>query len=83
VNEKIIKTLGNPIRLNLISCLSKKSKTVTQMIESCGLSQSAVSQHLTKLRSAGLVKDTKKGREVYYSLTSKKLANIAKLIINL
>jgi DNA-binding transcriptional ArsR family regulator len=79
----VIKALCNPIRLKLIRCISKREKTVGELISNCGLSQSAVSQHLIKLKKAGFVKDSKEGREVKYSLTNKDLSKISNLLLNL
>lgn len=64
---------GSTTRLKILACLKEKSKTVSELIKTCGLSQSAVSQHLTKLRELKLVSCKKKGRESYYQLTQKSL----------
>ncbi len=73
----ILSALSNPTRLQLIQCLSHKPKSVSEMITICGLSQSAVSQHLAKLRRAGLVKTEKKGKTVYYHLAYPQLADLS------
>jgi len=83
VNENIIKALCNETRLKIILCLSQKSKTVTEIISNCELSQSAVSQHLVKLKKAGLVSDQKIGREVFYSINNQDLPKISNLLLNL
>lgn len=80
---EIIKALGNPVRLKLIKCISSKEKTVSELITNCGLSQSAVSQHLSKLKKANVVKTKKAGREIKYSLSNKKLIKISSLLLNL
>jgi ArsR family transcriptional regulator, virulence genes transcriptional regulator len=82
MKHNVISVLCNPVRLKLICCLSKKSKNVQELVSTCGLSQSAISQHLTKLKEAGLVKDKKEGLFIYYSLTYPKSAKIAQLITN-
>lgn len=69
MDSKILSAFSNIIRLKLILCLSKGDKNVSQLIKKCGLSPSAVSQHLEKLRTAGLVTTRKEGKEVHYSLT--------------
>ena len=79
----IYSAFGNKIRTKLILCLAKKPKNVTELIATCGLSQSAVSQHLNKLRQSGLVKAKKEGKEVWYSLKYKKAAEISSLLISL
>lgn len=83
MNENIIKALCNETRLKIILCLSQKSKTVTEIISNCELSQSAVSQHLVKLKKAGLVSDQKIGREVFYSIKNQDLPKISNLLLNL
>lgn len=73
----VIDAFGNTVRLKLICCLSKKRKTVQELISKCGLAQSAISQHLSKLKQAGLVKDEKEGKYVYYSLIYPQAAQLA------
>ena len=77
-----ISALSNPVRIKLLCCLSNSTKNVAELMENCGLSQSAVSQHLIKLKKAGLVSDKKQGKFVYYSLTDRKTAQVANMLIN-
>ena len=79
----IYSAFGNQIRTKLMLCLAAKPKNVTDLISNCGLSQSAVSQHLAKLKLSGLVETKKQGKEVYYSLKYKKAVRIVKLLISL
>lgn len=72
---------GSTARLKLLSCLKEKSKTVSQLIKTCGLSQSAVSQHLAKLKTFDLVSCQKKGREIYYQLTKKSLGELSQKLL--
>lgn len=80
MQNKIIAAIANPIRLKIICCLEKKSKNVEELISTCNLAQSAVSQHLKKLKTAGIIKNEKKGKYVYYSLVYSKAATVAKEI---
>jgi len=77
MERKIIYAFSNPVRLKLLCCLNKKSSNVNELIDSCGLAQSAVSQHLTKLKSAGLVKSKRRGKFIYYSLVNEKTGKLA------
>lgn len=79
--EKLANIFGNLTRLKILSCLINKPKNVSQLIKTCHLSQSAVSQHLEKLRAVKLVKTEKKGREIYYQLTKKQAGKIAKQLL--
>jgi DNA-binding transcriptional ArsR family regulator len=82
MEELVINTLANPVRLKLLCCLYQSSKNVEELIENCSLAQSAVSQHLIKLRKAGLVKTKRKGRHIYYSLTSNNTGKLANDLYN-
>ncbi len=66
----MLKQLANPKRL-LISCqLLNGERSVGELADYIGLSQSALSQHLAKMREAGLVDTEKRGHMVYYRLCS-------------
>jgi DNA-binding transcriptional ArsR family regulator len=77
MESKIIYAFSNPVRLKLLCCLDKKSSNVNELITSCGIAQSAVSQHLTKLKRAGLVKSKRRGKFIYYSLINQKTGKLA------
>lgn len=77
MENKTISSFANTTRLKLLICLGRGNRNVTQLISNCGLSQSAVSQHLEKLRKAKLVSTKRDGKEIIYKLTSKKSARIA------
>jgi ArsR family transcriptional regulator len=83
MTDDVYSAFGNGIRTRLILCLARKSKNVTEMIRTCGLSQSAVSQHLVKLKKSGIVEATKSGKEVWYKLKFKKAADISRLLVSL
>lgn len=82
MEEKIINAFSNPVRLKLLCCLAGGSKNVQELIGNCGLAQSAVSQHLTKLKNAGLVKTRRNGKFIYYSLLTRRVGNMAEVLSN-
>lgn len=79
--KTLVNVFGNLTRLKILSCLINKPKNVSELIKTCNLSQSAVSQHLEKLRKVKLLKTEKKGREIYYQLTKKQAGKIAKQLL--
>ena len=79
----VYSALGNEIRVKLLLCLSKRAKNVTEMIATCGLAQSAVSQHLAKLKKARLVVTKKRGKLMQYSLKDRKIAAVCRLMQHL
>ena len=60
--------LADPTRVRIISALMEDELCVYDLAELVGMSQSAVSHQLRILRSLGLVKFRKEGRNVNYSL---------------
>lgn len=79
--QKTLEALSNTTRLKLLICLSESEKNVTQLIDKCDLSQSAVSQHLKKLKDAGLIESKKSGREQNYKVRNKSTIKIAKELL--
>ncbi|MBY0406484.1 MAG: metalloregulator ArsR/SmtB family transcription factor [Rickettsiales bacterium] len=68
--EALLKQLANANRLMVLCHLVSGEKTAGQMADSIGLSHSALSQHLSRLREAGLVESDKRGLCVYYRICS-------------
>jgi DNA-binding transcriptional ArsR family regulator len=63
----VFKTLGDPTRRALFERLSREGElTVHALTVPSGVSQPAVSKHLSSLKLAGLVRDRRDGRETYY-----------------
>src|SRR6185437_2803237 len=63
--------LGNEKRLIIVSrLLSRGEMSVGAIADHVGLSQSALSQHLAKLRGAGLVETRRDKQTIYYSCNS-------------
>jgi len=63
----LLNAMGNPKRLAVLAFLTENEMSVTSLAERVELSQSALSQHLSKLRSEGLVKTRRDGQTIYYS----------------
>jgi ArsR family transcriptional regulator, zinc-responsive transcriptional repressor len=74
---ELLKTLGNPVRLGIVTVLADGERCVHELVEATGVSQPLVSQHLRVLRSAHLVTGTRRGREVAYRLADHHVAHIA------
>lgn len=68
--EAMLKLLANGKRLMILCNIVKEEKSVGQLAELVDLSQSALSQHLAKMREQGLVESNKKGKMVYYRIGS-------------
>ncbi|MBG1233304.1 ArsR/SmtB family transcription factor [Aestuariivirga litoralis] len=78
---EILKELANEKRL-LILCglLEKGEASVAELSEIAGLGQSAMSQHLARLRAMNMVKFRRNGAAVYYAVADRKLATLMKTL---
>lgn len=65
---ELLKLLGEPMRLAILALLQERDLSVTDLTGLLRASQPNTSQHLRKLKSAGLIRETKRGQWVYYSL---------------
>lgn len=65
---ELFKMFGDPTRAKILQCLQIKDLYVGEIADILDISISAVSHQLRVLRSAKLVKGTKEGKEVKYSL---------------
>jgi len=68
--ESMLKLLANSKRLMILCHLIKTEKSVGELSDLVGLSQSALSQHLSKMKLQGLVESDKRGQMVYYSINN-------------
>lgn len=78
--SELIKLLANPERLKILCLLSEGELNVGDLGRQLKLSQSALSQHLARLRSAGAVKTRKSSQQVYYMLAEPKIRKIIGLL---
>lgn len=76
---QFLKTLGNPVRLQILCLLAdKKELSVGELVALLPLTQSALSQHLAKLRDEGLVAYRRESQTLYYFVRSE---NALKLLL--
>ncbi|PBC71107.1 ArsR family transcriptional regulator [Streptomyces sp. TLI_235] len=68
VAASVLALLADRTRLSLLERLGRGEADVTTLVEATGAARPSVSQHLAKLRLAGLVTTRKDGRRVVYSL---------------
>ena len=72
---ELLKALGHPVRLQIVHGLLKKGCRNVRCIEvQTGMSQSSISQHLQRLRTAGVVTAERSGNEVHYRAASRQVA---------
>jgi ArsR family transcriptional regulator, lead/cadmium/zinc/bismuth-responsive transcriptional repressor len=66
----VLKAIADPTRFQLLSAVAERECGVTQLAELTGAHVASVSQHLAKLRAAGLVATRRDGTRIFYRAAS-------------
>jgi DNA-binding transcriptional ArsR family regulator len=80
--SELLKALAHPVRLCIVKGLMDSQCNVTKMQECLGLPQSTVSQHLAKLKAAGIIEGERKGLEICYKVVNKEVCEIAEVLFH-
>ncbi len=73
---ELFRTLSDPSRVRIIAALVDGEMNIGALVEAVGISQSAVSHQMGRLRHMRLVKARKVGRQVFYSLDDEHVADL-------
>jgi ArsR family transcriptional regulator len=65
----VFKLLGDRTRLQLVALVHERELCVCELAELLETSQPNISQHIRKLKDAGLIQESRRGKWVYYSLS--------------
>lgn len=77
----LLKVLAHPMRLCIVrGLLNEGSCNVSGMQECLRIPQSTISQHLAKLRAAGVIAGTRDGVEVHYSVTNQEAERLVRAL---
>lgn len=74
--ERFLKELANAKRLMILCTLLDQEMSVAELNIKVPLSQSALSQHLARLREAGFVETRKEAQTVYYRLADERVRRL-------
>jgi ArsR family transcriptional regulator, virulence genes transcriptional regulator len=80
LQAEISKTLSHPLRIAIIHYLKDGEKTVNDLTQTLGASQSNISQHLAIMRQRQIVKTRKDGSTVYYRVASQKISQACDMV---
>ena len=73
---QLLTAMANPKRLLILCNLLAHERSVNELSKIVTLEQSPLSQHLSKLRSLGLVKIRREGQTIYYRLASEAVTRV-------
>jgi len=70
---RVLRSLAHPVRLKILSQLGQRERSVNELTEFCGTSQSAMSQFLRRMKAEGLVASRREGQFVFYRIENPSL----------
>ncbi len=73
LHAEMCKVFSNSTRLEILNLLRDKQLSVTELIEKTKLSQANISQHLSIMKSKGIVISNRKGKNIHYKLANPKI----------
>jgi ArsR family transcriptional regulator, virulence genes transcriptional regulator len=80
MQAEISKTIAHPLRIAIIHSLRDGEKTVNELTEKLGASQSNISQHLAIMRQRQIVKTRKVGSTVFYRVANHKISQACDMV---
>jgi ArsR family transcriptional regulator len=79
--SQLFKALSDTTRLKILMLLELREMCVCEIMVALNLTQPTASHHLGILESAGLAKDTRKGKWVFYSLKDKSTIKLVRKLM--
>lgn len=76
----ILKTIGHPVRLQIIAGLAQNCSCVKEIWECLNMPQAVVSQHLKVMKESGVLEAHREGTRMKYSLKSPMIADIVRAL---
>jgi DNA-binding transcriptional ArsR family regulator len=74
--QNTIKALSDPIRREILEMLKSGRMAAGEIAEKFPVSGAAISKHLSVLREADLIRDTREGKFIYYELNTSVLEEV-------
>jgi len=81
IQAEFCKAMGNATRLQILHNLRERPMTVSEIVRGMDCAQSVVSRHLAVLRSVGVVIGDRRGNEMVYQITNKKIGEVCDLVL--
>jgi ArsR family transcriptional regulator len=77
---EVLKTVSHPARLRIIELLEGGERSVTEIQDCLGITQSLTSQHLSNMKVRGVLQSRKNGNMVYYSVRNPDVVKVIRCI---
>lgn len=74
--QNTLKAISDPVRREILNLLKIKKMSAGEICEHFDITPAAISRHLSVLKEADLVRDTREGKFIYYELNASVLEEI-------
>ena len=74
--QKTMKALSDPIRREILTLLKEGRKSAGEIAGHFAITDAAISRHLSVLKEAGLIRDAREGKFIFYDLNASVLEEI-------
>ena len=74
--QNTLKALSDPIRREILNLLKHKTMSAGEIVEHFSVTGASISRHLSILKEADLIRDTREGKYIYYELNTSVLEEI-------
>ena len=81
--QQTLKALADPIRREILNLLKKGRMPAGEITAHFSVSAPAISRHLSVLKEADLIRDTREGKFIYYELNTSVLEDVMLWITDL
>ena len=81
--QKTLKALSDPVRREILELLKAGRLSAGEITEKFPISGAAISKHLSVLKEADLIWDTREGKFIYYELNTSVLEEVMLWLKNL
>ena len=81
--QHTLKALADPIRREILNLLKERKMSAGEIVEKFPVTGASISRHLSVLKEADLIRDTREGKFIYYELNTSVLEEIMLWITDL
>ena len=80
LHADVCKVFSNAKRLEVLNTLRDREMTASELIEKIGLSKANLSQHMSILKSKGVILTRREGVNIYYRISNAKISQACDLM---
>ena len=81
--QQTLKALADPTRREILNLLKQGKRSAGEITEHFDITAAAISRHLSVLKDADLIQDTREGKYIFYELNASVLEEIMLWITDL